>query len=56
MSNLAFEPGNVIVVGFAENDRAYEALTTLKELASQGQIGLEEAAVLVRADDGHVDV
>jgi len=24
MSNLAFEPGNVIVVGFAEDDRAYE--------------------------------
>ena len=56
MSNLAFDPGNVIVVGFAEDDRAYEALTTLKELASQGQIGLDEAAVLVRADDGHIDI
>ena len=56
MSNLAFDPGNVIVVGFAEDDRAYEALTTLKELASQGQIGLDEAAVLVRGEDGHIDV
>ena len=56
MSNLAFEPDNVVVVGFSQDDRAYEALTTLKELASQGQIGLDEAAVLVRADDGHIDL
>ena len=56
MSNLAFEPDNVVVVGFSQDDRAYEALTTLKELASQGQIGLDEAAVLVRADDGHIDI
>jgi uncharacterized membrane protein len=56
MSNLAIELDNVIVVGFAEDNRAYEALTTLKELASQGQIGLDQAAVLVRADDGHIDV
>src|SRR4051812_17903578 len=56
MSNPAFDPDNVIVVGFAEDDRAYEALTTLKELASQGQIGLGEAAVLVRDEDGHIDV
>jgi len=56
MSNLAFEPDNVVVVGFSQDDRAYEALTTLKELASQGQIGLDEAAVLVRGEDGHIDV
>ena len=56
MSYLDFEPDNVVVVGFAEDDRAYEALTTLKELASQGQIGLDEAAVLVREDDGHIVV
>jgi len=56
MSYLDFEPDNVVVVVFAEDDRAYEALTTLKELASQGQIGLDEAAVLVREDDGHIVV
>ena len=56
MSYLDFEPDNVVVVGFAEDDHAYEALTTLKELASQGQIGLDEAAVLVREDDGHIVV
>ena len=44
MSYLEFGPDNVIVVGFAEDDRAYEALTTLKQLATQGQIGLDQAA------------
>ena len=56
MANGAFEPDNVIVVGFAEDDRAYEALTTLKQLASQGQIGLDEAAVVIRDENGHVEV
>jgi uncharacterized membrane protein len=56
MANGAFEPDNVIVVGFAADDRAYQALTTLKELASQGQIGLDEAAVVIRDDDGHVEI
>jgi uncharacterized membrane protein len=56
VSYLDFVPDNIVVVGFAEDDRAYEALTTLKELASQGQIGLDEAAVLVRDDDGHIVV
>jgi uncharacterized membrane protein len=56
VSYLDFEPDNIVVVGFAEDDRAYEALSTLKELASQGQIGLDEAAVLVRGDDGHIVV
>ncbi len=49
-------PENVIVVGFADDDRAYEAMTTLNELASQGQIGLAEAAVVIRDGDGHIDV
>jgi uncharacterized membrane protein len=56
VSYLDFDPDNIVVVGFAEDDRAYEALSTLKELASQGQIGLDEAAVLVRDDDGHIVV
>ena len=56
MSYLDFQTDNIVVVGFADDDRAYEALTTLKELASQGQIGLDEAAVLVRDDDGHIVV
>ena len=56
MSTTAFAPENVIVVGFADDDRAYEALTTLNELGSQGQIGVAEAAVVIRDDDGHIDV
>jgi uncharacterized membrane protein len=56
MSTNGFSPENVIVVGFADDDRAYEALTLLNELASQGQIGLAEAAVVIRDDDGHIDV
>jgi uncharacterized membrane protein len=56
MSTSGFSPDNVIVVGFADDDRAYEAMTTLNELASQGQIGLAEAAVIVRDDDGHIDI
>jgi uncharacterized membrane protein len=45
---------NVIVVNFAENDNAYETMTLLKELDSQGQVDLAGAAVVVRDDDGHV--
>src|SRR4051812_50161947 len=56
MSTNGFSPENVIVVGFADDDRAYEAMTILNELASQGQIGLAEAAVVIRDDDGHIDV
>jgi uncharacterized membrane protein len=56
MSTNGFSPENVIVVGFADDDRAYEAMTTLNQLASQGQIGLAEAAVVIRDDDGHIDV
>jgi uncharacterized membrane protein len=56
MSTNGFTPENVIVVGFDDDDRAYEAMTTLSELASQGQLGLAEAAVVVRDDDGHIDV
>jgi uncharacterized membrane protein len=56
MSSNGFSPENVIVVGFADDNRAYEALTVLNELASQRQIGLAEAAVVIRDDDGHIDV
>jgi uncharacterized membrane protein len=45
---------NVIVVNFAENDNAYQAMTLLRELDSQRQVDLAAAAVVVRDDDGHV--
>ncbi len=47
---------NVVVVNFDEDSKAYEALTSLKELDSQGQVELRAAAVVVRDDDGKVIV
>ena len=45
---------NVIAVSFAYDDTAYSALTLLKELDSQHWVGVEEAVVVVRDEDGHV--
>jgi uncharacterized membrane protein len=53
-------PDNVLVVTFGadpENDKnAYQALTDLEELDSQGQIKIAGAAVVTRELDGRVDV
>jgi uncharacterized membrane protein len=51
-----FTPENVIAVSFSDDKAAFEALTTLKELDSQGQLRLVEGTVVTRADDGHIDV
>ena len=57
-NNISIE--NVVVVSFGddpENDKnAYQALTDLKELDSQGQIKIAGAAVVARDVDGHVDI
>jgi uncharacterized membrane protein len=51
---------NVVVVSFGDdpaNDKnAYQALTDLKELDSQGQIKIAGAAVVARDVDGRVDI
>jgi len=47
---------SVLVVSFDEDDKAYEALTSLKELDSQHQVDLQAAAVVTRGEDGHVAV
>ena len=47
---------NVLAVNFEEGSKAYEALTTVKELDAQRQIGLIGAAVVVRGEDGRVVV
>ena len=47
---------NVITVTFAEDSNAYEAMTALKELDSQRQIDVAGAAVVVRDEDGRVEV
>jgi uncharacterized membrane protein len=46
---------SVLSVTFGEDSKAYEALTGLKELDSQRQIGLAEAAVVTRGEDGRLD-
>jgi uncharacterized membrane protein len=60
MSPDYFSPDNVMVVSFGEdpeNDaNAYQALTDLKQLDSQGQIKIAGAAVVTRDPDGRVDV
>jgi uncharacterized membrane protein len=60
MSPDYFSPDNVLVVSFGkdpENDtNAYQALTDLKQLDSQGQIKIAGAAVITRDADGRVDV
>ena len=45
---------NVIAVTFEDDSNAYEALTNLKELESQHQIGIRGAAVVARDDSGAV--
>src|SRR6187549_2446921 len=47
---------NVISVSFDPDSNAYAALTALKELDSQGRLSLQEAAVVVRGDDGQIVV
>jgi len=48
------EAENVIVVSFAQDSQAYQALSALKELDSQGRIEVEEAVVVTRDDHGQV--
>jgi uncharacterized membrane protein len=60
MSSTTYSPDNVLAVTFGddlENDKnAYQALTDLKQLDSQGQIKIAEAAVITRNPDGRVEV
>jgi uncharacterized membrane protein len=60
MSSTTYSPDNVLAVTFGddpENDKnAYQALTDLKQLDSQGQIKIAAAAVITRDPDGRVEV
>src|SRR4051794_39642417 len=47
---------NVIAVSFEDDHEAYSALTSLKELDSQGRLGVLEAVVVVRDEDGQLAV
>ena len=52
----AISPDKVVVVAFSDDDKAFEALATVKQLDGQGQIDLIAAAVVTRDDDGRVHV
>ena len=60
MSPDYFPPDNVLVVSFGEDPQndtnAYQALTDLKQLESQGQIKIAGAAVVTRDPDDRVEV
>jgi uncharacterized membrane protein len=60
MSTNDFSSENVLVVTFGEDPKndtnAYQALTDLKQLDSQGQTHIIGAAVVTRDLDGRVDV
>jgi uncharacterized membrane protein len=45
---------NAIAVSFEDDRNAYNALTLLKELDSQQRVGVREAVVVVRGEDGQV--
>jgi uncharacterized membrane protein len=47
---------NVISVAFEHDSNAYTALTTLKQLDTQGQLKVQAAAVVARGDDGKLVV
>jgi uncharacterized membrane protein len=47
---------NVLALNFDQDSAAYEALTKLKELDDQGQVGLKGAAVVVRHQDGSIAI
>jgi uncharacterized membrane protein len=46
---------NVFAVNFSDDSKAYEALSSLKELDEQGQIELAAASVVRRTDSGVVE-
>ena len=45
---------NVIAVSFEDDHEAYHALSLLKELDSQQRMGVQEAVVVVRGEDGQL--
>ena len=47
---------NVVVIGFTEPSKAYQALSVLKACDADGRIGLESAAVVERTAEGTLNV
>lgn len=53
-ATYAWDGHNVIAVSFEDDHEAYHALTLLKELNSQQRVGVQEAVVVVRGEDGQL--
>ena len=49
-----FDGHSVIAVSFEDDGTAYKALTLLEELDSQHRIGVREAVVVARGEDGQI--
>jgi uncharacterized membrane protein len=56
MADEDLSPSNVIVVSFEDDANAYEAMTNVKELDSQHQVDLRAAAIIVRHEDGRLEI
>jgi uncharacterized membrane protein len=56
MADDAFGGENVIAVGFADDSKAFDAVTALQELDAQGQIHVIESSVVSRRDDGRIQI
>ena len=54
IAEVWYASGTVIAVSFEDDRNAYEALTLLKELDSQGQIDVMGAAIVTREEDGQL--
>jgi uncharacterized membrane protein len=50
------EVENVVVVGFTDPSKAYQALSVLKECSAEGRIGLESAAIVERTEEGRLRI
>jgi uncharacterized membrane protein len=47
---------NVVVIGFTEPSKAYQALSVLKSCNADGRIGLESAAIVERTPEGTLHI
>ena len=56
MSDEMLTHDNVIAVSFPQEASAYEAFSRLKELDSQGSVGVRGAAVVIREEDGRITI
>jgi len=51
---VGFDGHSVIAVSFEDDRSAYQALTVLKQLDAQDRVGVREAVVVARGEDGQV--